>query len=106
MFDELFNVGGSHYLPKCLDRLKALIDNDERTFVMTVGNYPIAKQLCTRGLVLDKGVICFDGTVNEAVKYFRANCKEDPEAEKAMRERMKAEQDSDDDDEQDDFDMG
>ena len=105
LFDELFNVGGNHYLPKCIERLKELIEGEDKTFVMTVGNYPIAKQLCTRALVLDKGVICYDGGVNDAIKYFRANCKEDPEKEKAMMERMKAEQDDMDED-QDDFDMG
>ncbi|MBR6484008.1 MAG: ABC transporter ATP-binding protein [Clostridiales bacterium] len=75
LIDEVFNVGPS-YLPKCVDRLKNLVEGDT-TFLMTVGNYNVAKKICERGIVVDQGKICFDGPLDEAITFYRANCKID-----------------------------
>ena len=77
LFDEIFNVG-PQYLPKCVDRLISLVDDEDTTFVMTVGNYNVAKKICQRGIVLDGGEIVFDGPFMDAMQHYRANCKPDP----------------------------
>ena len=91
LYDELFNLGGRNFVLKGIDRLKNLVEGDDVTLLMTAPSYPIVKEICTRGIVLYEGKICFDGTVDEAINYYRTNCKMSAEDEKEVRERMKAE---------------
>ena len=102
LYDEYCNFGGRAYLPTCIDRMKSAID-DDTTVIMTVGNYPFAKQFCTRGIVIDKGELVYDGKIEDAVMYFRQNCKLDPAASKAAKARMREEMDMEDDLEEDSY---
>lgn len=84
LFDEIYNFGRL-YVHKCLERFYEFLSGDDITFVMTVGNANVAKKICTRGIVLDEGKLVFDGPIEEAIKYFRENCKislEDPNKDK------------------------
>lgn len=104
LYDEFFNFGGQYYFVKCIERLKELISGDDTTFVMTAGNFNVARKLCTRGIVLYKGELVFDGPVDEAVKYFRANCKADMKTEREAQEEDEAEEmEMDDESEGNDF---
>lgn len=42
---------------------------------MTISNISVGRALCDRGIVLHRGRICFDGPYQEAVDYFKVNCK-------------------------------
>ena len=88
LYDELFSLGTDVQIEKCVGRLKELVSDENMTFVMSVGLFSIAKQLCTRAIVIDKGKICFDGPMEEGMKYFRKNCRVDPQAVKEAKERM------------------
>ena len=90
LYDEYCNFGGKVYLPTCIERIKNALDEDA-TAVFTVGNYPFVKQFCTRGIVLDKGEYVFDGPIEDAMAYFRQNCKLDPVAAKEAKARERAE---------------
>ena len=46
LYDEFFNFGGRRYLPRCLERIRSVLDEDT-TLIMTVGNVPFVKKFCT-----------------------------------------------------------
>lgn len=103
LYDESFSFGGRIESAKCVDRLEELISGEDSTFVMVCNNVKIAKRLCSRGLVLEDGEIVFDGTITKALKYYTANCKPDPDAEKRMKDRTDESAADDTEDIQDDF---
>ena len=74
LHDEKFVVGGKVYEKACTKRLRKLVKDDDVTLLMTVNSITNAKGICKRGIVLDDGVICFDGEFMEATEYFKTNC--------------------------------
>lgn len=103
LYDEGFSFGGASYTNTCLRRLKRCIKGKNTTLFMTATNLPVAKKLCTRCLVLDEGDIKFDGPFEEALQFYRENCKQDPEKEKAAKARIAAAEDTVEEDDDDIF---
>jgi len=81
LMDEGFAVGNKEYRVKCLTRLKELVGDPDVTFVMVSKNIGLAKSICERALVIDKGEILFDGTVNKAFKYYKTHVHKGPKTE-------------------------
>lgn len=71
LVDELSNVGGKHYKAKCIEKLREIAQIPEVTmiYVSSVPSVPI--NLCRRGMVIDEGQIKFDGTIKDAIAFFR-----------------------------------
>lgn len=108
IFDEKFVFGGKAYATKFMNHLKELIDDPEVTFVMSVFKVKEAAQFCTRGIVINDGVVEFDGSFKDAAAYYREHLgastsrKKKSEREEALEEAsveaVEEAEDSDDDD--------
>ena len=90
-YDTHFNFGGPDYVRKCSKRYQEIIAGDDTTVIMTMPNIALARKVCPRILVLDEGRLVFDGDFAEGLKYYRANCKPNPQEENQVKNRAAAE---------------
>ncbi|MGW9627102.1 ABC transporter ATP-binding protein [Microbacterium sp. NPDC055521] len=66
LVDEILSVGDAQFREKCRRKFAELIDAG-KTLVVVSHDSDIVRELCTRGIVIDKGKIVFDGAVNQAL---------------------------------------
>ncbi|MER7796943.1 ABC transporter ATP-binding protein [Microbacterium sp. NPDC096154] len=71
LVDEVLSVGDAPFRAKCSAKIKELT---ERGVTMLVVSHSanMVKELCTRGIVIKKGKIVFDGPVADAVELLQA----------------------------------
>ena len=74
LIDETLGVGDERFRIKAQQRLKEFILRSS-TVLISTHSLGLAKDICSRGLVLDKGVLTFDGIVGEAVNFYVKNDK-------------------------------
>ena len=67
--DEVLSVGDIQFQQKCLGRM-ASIGKEGRTILFVSHNLAAISNLCTRGVVLEKGAIAFDGEATRAIRYY------------------------------------
>ena len=76
--DEVLAVGDAEFQKKAIGKMKDVSHNDGRTVLFVSHNMGSVRNLCNRGIVLDKGQISYDGEVNAAVDYYmEESCKTD-----------------------------
>ena len=68
--DEELVVGSPEFREACLKRLAAF-PNQSRALVVVSNRAEHLKALCTRALVMDHGMVTFDGTVEAALRQYR-----------------------------------
>lgn len=71
--DEVLSVGDKEFKNKCLAKVKELIFNDNITVLFVTHSMSMAKEFCTRGIVLKKGKLLFDGNIEDAIKNYETN---------------------------------
>ena len=71
--DEALSVGDKSFRQKCLDKVNSITSNQEVTLLFVTHNTNTAKNFCSRGIVMEKGVMKFDGPIDEAVAYYEEN---------------------------------
>lgn len=69
--DEVLAVGDAEFQKKCLGRMKNVSVNEGRTVLFVSHNMAAVKQLCNRGLILQKGTAVFEGNQIEAVDFYQ-----------------------------------
>ena len=67
LVDEVLAVGDRPFKRKCLDRMDA-IRREGRTLVYVSHAAASVSKMCDRVLVLEKGVLGFDGPVDEGIR--------------------------------------
>lgn len=67
--DEVLAVGDSDFQEKCIGKMKD-IGGQGRTVLFVSHNMASMKSLCKKGILMDKGGISFQGTMNETVEYY------------------------------------
>lgn len=70
IMDEVLAVGDVKFQQKCLDSMVKSSTEDRKTILYVSHNMATIKQLCTRCIVLNHGMIIFDGEVNEAINVY------------------------------------
>ncbi|MGN0709119.1 MAG: hypothetical protein ACI4LM_02605, partial [Anaerovoracaceae bacterium] len=55
---------------KCLKKVKELITKEDVTFLFVTHSTSVAQEFCTRGIVMRKGSMRFDGDIDEAVEFY------------------------------------
>lgn len=70
--DEVLAVGDAEFQKKAIGKMQDVSKGEGRTVLFVSHNMGSIRQLCTRGVVLDKGSVAFDGGVFEAVDYYLA----------------------------------
>ena len=67
--DEVLAVGDAEFQKKCIGKMKD-VSGQGRTVLFVSHNMASVKRLCSRGIVLEKGMMAFDGGVDDAVDYY------------------------------------
>ena len=68
LVDEVLAVGDAAFQKRCLGRMGE-VAGDGRTVLFVSHNMALVQALCSRGIVLDRGIVRFDGAIDEAVAY-------------------------------------
>ncbi|MDQ3164706.1 MAG: ABC transporter ATP-binding protein [Actinomycetota bacterium] len=80
IIDEVLAVGDPPFKKKCIRRIKEIRDQG-RTIVFVSHNTTQVQRICNRALVLEQGVLTFDGTVKDAIHKLRYDDDDDVDAE-------------------------
>jgi len=67
--DEVLAVGDMEFQAKCLGKMKD-VSKSGRTVLFVSHNMQAVSQLCSRGVLLENGMVSYNGDVNEAVKQY------------------------------------
>ena len=70
IMDEVLAVGDMAFQKKCLNKMREVAKNEERTVLYVSHNMNTIRQLCDRCFVLDKGKIVFQGETEEAIAVY------------------------------------
>lgn len=68
LVDEILSVGDAPFREKCRKKFEELIAK-RKTLVVVSHDAEMVRQLCTRGVVLKRGKVIFDGPIDEALTY-------------------------------------
>lgn len=68
--DEALGTGDARFREKCDERIKSMTRDESRTFVIVSHSMNNMRELCSRAIWLDKGVIQLDGEVNAVVDAY------------------------------------
>ena len=71
--DEVLAVGDAEFQKKAIGKMKEVSQGGGRTVLFVSHNMSSIKTLCDKGIVLDKGQICFQGTAKESVSFYMKN---------------------------------
>lgn len=71
--DEVLAVGDAEFQKKAIGKMQDISRGEGRTVLFVSHNMAAVKQLCTRGIVLEHGMIKFDGNIDEALDIYNSN---------------------------------
>ncbi|MBU2677190.1 MAG: ABC transporter ATP-binding protein [Gammaproteobacteria bacterium] len=74
LLDEVFAVGDEAFRKKCTQHLQDFCAGG-RTIILASHSVPLVRQLCTRAIWLDKGVMQRDGPVDQVLDAYHASPK-------------------------------
>jgi len=69
--DEVLAVGDIQFQKKCLGKMGS-IGKEGRTVLFVSHNLAAVSNLCSRGIVLDKGAVSFQGAATDAIHHYSA----------------------------------
>ena len=68
--DEVLAVGDAEFQKKCLGKMGDVSKGEGRTVLFVSHNMGAIQNLCNKGVVLDKGIIRYDGVTKESIKIY------------------------------------
>jgi teichoic acid transport system ATP-binding protein len=68
--DEALSVGDKAFREKCDLKIKEIMAKENVTVVFVTHSSASAEKVCSRGIVLEKGKLAFDGPIHEAIEYY------------------------------------
>lgn len=75
--DEVLAVGDTSFRKKCIGKMQGISRDHSRTILFVSHDMGAIRNLCTRGVVLEKGRVIYDGDVETAVKTYSDINKDD-----------------------------
>ena len=69
LIDEILAVGDQHFQEKCFNKLHELKESD-KTIVIVTHSLDQVKNLCTRAIWIDEGLVALDGTPDEVIPAY------------------------------------
>jgi len=85
LVDEVLSVGDEPFQRKCMDRIHEF-QTDGRTIVLVSHSSGQVGELCDRTIVLDSGLIVFDGAAEDGLRVLREGYEEARHDEESGRE--------------------
>lgn len=70
--DEALSVGDKAFRKKCKDKVAEIMADENVTLLFVTHSLATAKDFCKRGIVLEKGRMLFDGSIDEAIEFYDA----------------------------------
>ena len=70
IMDEVLAVGDMAFQKKCLTKMREAAKQDGRTVLYVSHNMNTIRQLCDRCIVLDKGKVVFEGSVEKGITIY------------------------------------
>lgn len=70
IMDEVLAVGDMRFQKKCIQKMRSLAVEEDRTVLYVSHNMNTIQDLCSRCVVLEKGKKIYDGSVDEAIRYY------------------------------------
>jgi len=71
--DEVLTVGDAEFQKKAIGKMNDVAKGEGRTVLFVSHNMAAVKNLCTRGVVLQNGMLVYDGDTEDAVGYYLSN---------------------------------
>ncbi len=68
--DEVLAVGDAEFQKKAIGKMKDVSTGQGRTVLFVSHNMAAVRNLCKRGVVLQNGILVYDGTADDAVEYY------------------------------------
>ena len=68
--DEALSVGDKSFQQKCITKVKQIMEGGNVTFLFVTHSPSMAKAFCSRGIVLEKGKMTFDGGIDQAIALY------------------------------------
>jgi lipopolysaccharide transport system ATP-binding protein len=73
IMDEVLAVGDLSFQRKCLDKMRNLASDSQKTVLYVSHNMDTIRRLCDRCIVLSKGKLIYEGDVNTAIDIYSNN---------------------------------
>ncbi len=70
IMDEVLAVGDMKFQRKCIDKMRELAVDENRTILYVSHNMTTIQELCNRCVVLESGKKIFDGNVEDAIRHY------------------------------------
>lgn len=70
IIDEALSVGDKAFRQKCVKKVREIMASDDVTLLFVTHSTGFAREFCTRGIVLEKGNIRYDGAIGDAIKFY------------------------------------
>lgn len=70
LMDEVLAVGDMAFQQKCIDKMLSIAHDSGRTIIYVSHNMNTVRRLCSRGIVMQKGKIIYDGDTDGAIKLY------------------------------------
>ncbi|MGY1619680.1 ABC transporter ATP-binding protein [Geodermatophilus sp. SYSU D00691] len=80
LVDEVLAVGDEAFQRKCLEKVRSFM-REGRTVVFVTHALDLVRDLCARAVLLDHGVVQYDGAPQQAIRMIRDTFNEQAEAE-------------------------
>ncbi len=68
--DEVLAVGDVAFQKKCMGKMKSVAKDEGRTILFVSHNLPAIRQLCTRGILMERGRVLADDTTGQALALY------------------------------------
>lgn len=68
--DEVLAVGDAEFQKKAIGKMKDVSQGEGRTVLFVSHNMASVRALCKKGIVLEKGLVAFEGTIHDAVTQY------------------------------------
>lgn len=70
VIDEALSVGDKAFREKCDRQIKEIMATEHVTVIFVTHSSASAEAICTRGIVLERGRLVFDGPIDEAIEFY------------------------------------
>ena len=71
--DEVLAVGDAEFQKKAIGKMQDVSRGEGRTVLFVSHNMSAVRSLCSQGIVLDQGSLCFDGCVTDAIDFYQSS---------------------------------
>ncbi len=71
IFDEVLAVGDAEFQKKCLGKMGDISKGEGRTVLFVSHNMSAVKSLCKRGIVLENGLVKYQGKIDDTLSIYQ-----------------------------------